>query len=132
MIRLLEFIFAFNLMFVVTAVTTDTRAVGELAGIVVGGIVMLNIMIAGARWRTERHTRWKGFPVDDRPTQKMEGFNARIRVKMDHTATENIEQLNARIEDGGENNSEDGSFEDGRQSERETRDGRVERTSFPP
>ncbi|XP_047169989.1 aquaporin NIP6-1-like [Vigna umbellata] len=43
----LEFIIAFNLMFVVTAVTTNTRAVGELAGIAVGGTVMLNIMIAG-------------------------------------------------------------------------------------
>lgn len=43
----LEFIIAFNLMFVVTAVATDTRAVGELAGIAVGATVMLNILIAG-------------------------------------------------------------------------------------
>ncbi|XP_014501435.1 aquaporin NIP6-1 isoform X3 [Vigna radiata var. radiata] len=43
----LEFVIAFNLMFVVTAVTTDTRAVGELAGIAVGATVMFNIMIAG-------------------------------------------------------------------------------------
>ncbi|KAL2936650.1 Aquaporin NIP6-1 [Bienertia sinuspersici] len=43
----LEFIIAFNLMFVVTAVATDTRAVGELAGIAVGATVMLNVLIAG-------------------------------------------------------------------------------------
>ncbi|XP_038718612.1 aquaporin NIP6-1 [Tripterygium wilfordii] len=43
----LEFIISFNLMFVVTAVATDTRAVGELAGIVVGATVMVNILIAG-------------------------------------------------------------------------------------
>ncbi|XP_050898488.1 aquaporin NIP6-1 isoform X2 [Lathyrus oleraceus] len=38
----LEFIISFNLMFVVTAVATDTRAVGELAGIAVGATVMLS------------------------------------------------------------------------------------------
>ncbi|KAK4485811.1 hypothetical protein RD792_008458 [Penstemon davidsonii] len=43
----LEFIITFNLMFVVTAVATDTRALGELAGIAVGATVMLNILIAG-------------------------------------------------------------------------------------
>ncbi|KAE9621286.1 putative major intrinsic protein [Lupinus albus] len=43
----LEFIITFNLMFVVTAVATDTRVVGELAGIAVGATVMLNILIAG-------------------------------------------------------------------------------------
>ncbi|XP_044495020.1 aquaporin NIP6-1-like [Mangifera indica] len=43
----LEFIIGFNLMFVVTAVATDTRAVGELAGIAVGATVALNILIAG-------------------------------------------------------------------------------------
>ncbi|XP_058114114.1 aquaporin NIP6-1-like [Magnolia sinica] len=43
----LEFIVTFNLMFVVTAVATDTRALGELAGIAVGGTVMLNNLIAG-------------------------------------------------------------------------------------
>ncbi|XP_077245475.1 putative aquaporin NIP5-1 isoform X2 [Tasmannia lanceolata] len=44
---MLEFIITFNLMFVVTAVATDTRAVGELAGIAVGATVMLNILVAG-------------------------------------------------------------------------------------
>lgn len=44
----LEFIITFNLLFVVTAVATDTRAVGELAGIAVGATVMLNILIAGS------------------------------------------------------------------------------------
>lgn len=43
----LEFIITFQLMFVVTAVATDTRAVGELAGIAVGATVMANILIAG-------------------------------------------------------------------------------------
>ncbi|KAL0349481.1 UNVERIFIED_CONTAM: putative aquaporin NIP5-1 [Sesamum radiatum] len=43
----LEFLITFNLLFVVTAVATDTRAVGELAGIAVGATVMLNIMVAG-------------------------------------------------------------------------------------
>ncbi|XP_077248224.1 putative aquaporin NIP5-1 [Tasmannia lanceolata] len=44
---MLEFLISFNLMFVVTAVATDTRAVGELAGIAVGATVMLNILVAG-------------------------------------------------------------------------------------
>ncbi|PKA54013.1 Aquaporin NIP3-1 [Apostasia shenzhenica] len=44
----LEFVITFNLLFVVTAVATDTRAVGELAGIAVGATVMLNILIAGS------------------------------------------------------------------------------------
>lgn len=43
----LEFLISFNLLFVVTAVATDTRAVGELAGIAVGATVMLNILVAG-------------------------------------------------------------------------------------
>ncbi|KAG6501793.1 probable aquaporin NIP5-1 [Zingiber officinale] len=43
----IEFVITFNLLFVVTAVATDTRAVGELAGIAVGATVILNILIAG-------------------------------------------------------------------------------------
>ncbi|XP_009373677.2 probable aquaporin NIP5-1 isoform X2 [Pyrus x bretschneideri] len=43
----LEFIITFNLLFVVTAVATDTRALGELAGLAVGACVMLNILMAG-------------------------------------------------------------------------------------
>lgn len=43
----LEFIITFILLFVVTAVATDTRAVGELAGIAVGATVLLNILVAG-------------------------------------------------------------------------------------
>ncbi|XP_028763947.1 probable aquaporin NIP5-1 [Neltuma alba] len=43
----LEFLITFNLLFVVTAVATDTRAVGELAGIAVGATVLLNILISG-------------------------------------------------------------------------------------
>ncbi|XP_024028256.1 aquaporin NIP6-1 [Morus notabilis] len=45
----LEFIVTFVLMFVTTAVATDTRAVGELAGIAVGATVMLNNFVAGER-----------------------------------------------------------------------------------
>lgn len=45
----LEFIVTFVLMFVTTAVATDTRAVGELAGIAVGATVMLNNFVAGPR-----------------------------------------------------------------------------------
>ncbi|XP_008811734.1 aquaporin NIP6-1-like isoform X1 [Phoenix dactylifera] len=43
----MEFIIGFNLMFVTTAVATDTRAVGELAGIAVGATVIMNSLIAG-------------------------------------------------------------------------------------
>ncbi|KAK2997428.1 hypothetical protein RJ639_025627, partial [Escallonia herrerae] len=44
----LEFLVTFNLMFVITAVATDTRAVGELAGIAIGATVLLDILIAGS------------------------------------------------------------------------------------
>ncbi|EXC35012.1 putative aquaporin NIP5-1 [Morus notabilis] len=43
----LEFIVTFILMLVNMAVVTDTRAVGELAGIAVGGTVLLNNLVAG-------------------------------------------------------------------------------------
>ncbi|KAG6636351.1 hypothetical protein CIPAW_11G105200 [Carya illinoinensis] len=43
----IELIITFILLFVVTAVATDTRAVGELAGIAVGATVMLNSLVAG-------------------------------------------------------------------------------------
>ncbi|KAG9157182.1 hypothetical protein Leryth_004860 [Lithospermum erythrorhizon] len=43
----LEFLITFNLLFVVTAVATDTRAVGEMAGLAVGATVMVNILVAG-------------------------------------------------------------------------------------
>nr|AOS51479.1 aquaporin NIP6-1-like protein [Calamus jenkinsianus] len=43
----MEFIIGFNLMFVTTAVATDVRAVGELAGIAVGATVTMNGLIAG-------------------------------------------------------------------------------------
>ncbi|XP_043693986.1 probable aquaporin NIP5-1 [Telopea speciosissima] len=43
----LEFIITFILMFVIFAVATDPRAVGQLAGIAIGGAVMLNILVAG-------------------------------------------------------------------------------------
>ncbi|KAI4326254.1 hypothetical protein MLD38_031585 [Melastoma candidum] len=43
----LELIISFNLMFVTTAMATDTQAVGGLSGIAVGATVTLNILIAG-------------------------------------------------------------------------------------
>ncbi|KAH7533569.1 hypothetical protein FEM48_Zijuj04G0145200 [Ziziphus jujuba var. spinosa] len=43
----LEFVITFILMFTITAVATDTRAVGELAGIAIGATVLLNILVAG-------------------------------------------------------------------------------------
>ncbi|EHA8587821.1 Aquaporin NIP6-1 [Cocos nucifera] len=43
----MEFVIGFNLMFVTTAVATDSRAVGELAGIAVGAAVAMNSLIAG-------------------------------------------------------------------------------------
>lgn len=43
-----EFLITFSLMFVVTAVATDNRAVGELAGLAVGATVVLNNLVAGS------------------------------------------------------------------------------------
>ncbi|KAK7300703.1 hypothetical protein RJT34_11551 [Clitoria ternatea] len=42
-----EIIITFLLMFVISAVTTDERAVDNLAGIAVGMTIMLNVLIAG-------------------------------------------------------------------------------------
>ncbi|CAI0547790.1 unnamed protein product [Linum tenue] len=43
----LEIIISFLLMFVISGVATDNRAVGELAGIAVGMTIMLNVFVAG-------------------------------------------------------------------------------------
>ncbi|KAL6838679.1 hypothetical protein ACP4OV_031393 [Aristida adscensionis] len=43
----LEFVISFYLMFVVSGVATDNRAIGELAGLAVGATVMLNVLFAG-------------------------------------------------------------------------------------
>ncbi|KAK3004601.1 hypothetical protein RJ639_018458 [Escallonia herrerae] len=43
----LEFIITFYLMFVISGVATDNRAIGELAGLAVGSTVLLNVMFAG-------------------------------------------------------------------------------------
>jgi len=43
----IEFIISFNLMFVVSGVATDNRAIGELAGLAVGATVLLNVLFAG-------------------------------------------------------------------------------------
>ncbi|KAL6567340.1 Aquaporin NIP1-1 [Orobanche gracilis] len=42
-----EFIITFYLMFVISRVATDNRAIGELAGVAVGATVLLNVMFAG-------------------------------------------------------------------------------------
>ncbi|EYU31219.1 hypothetical protein ABFS82_08G244700 [Erythranthe guttata] len=44
----LEFLTTYFLLFVIIALATDTRAVGELAGIGIGAIVMLDILVAGS------------------------------------------------------------------------------------
>ncbi|XP_010439792.1 PREDICTED: aquaporin NIP1-2 [Camelina sativa] len=43
----IEFIITFYLMFVISGVATDNRAIGELAGLAVGSTVLLNVIIAG-------------------------------------------------------------------------------------
>lgn len=43
----LEFIITFYLMFVISGVATDNRAIGELAGLAVGATVLLNVLVAG-------------------------------------------------------------------------------------
>ncbi|KAJ6718881.1 AQUAPORIN NIP2-1 [Salix purpurea] len=42
-----EIIISFLLMFVISGVATDNRAIGELAGIAVGMTIMLNVFVAG-------------------------------------------------------------------------------------
>ncbi|KAL6529958.1 hypothetical protein OROMI_028603 [Orobanche minor] len=43
----IEIIISFLLMFVISGVATDSRAVGELAGLTVGMTIMLNVLVAG-------------------------------------------------------------------------------------
>ncbi|KAK9683121.1 hypothetical protein RND81_10G118200 [Saponaria officinalis] len=43
----IEVIISFLLMFVISGVATDTRAIGELAGIAVGMTITLNVFVAG-------------------------------------------------------------------------------------
>ncbi|KAL0011453.1 hypothetical protein SO802_006561 [Lithocarpus litseifolius] len=43
----IEFIITFYLMFVISGVSTDNRAIGELAGLAVGATVLLNVMFSG-------------------------------------------------------------------------------------
>ncbi|KAM7262426.1 hypothetical protein ACFE04_000109 [Oxalis oulophora] len=43
----IEFIITFYLMFIISGVATDNRAIGELAGLAVGSTVLLNVMFAG-------------------------------------------------------------------------------------
>ncbi|KAL5707555.1 hypothetical protein ACHQM5_018445 [Ranunculus cassubicifolius] len=44
---ILEIVITFLLMFVISGVATDSRAIGELAGIAVGMTVLLNVLVAG-------------------------------------------------------------------------------------
>lgn len=44
---LIEIIITFLLMFVISGVSTDTSAIGELAGIAVGSTILLNVFVAG-------------------------------------------------------------------------------------
>ncbi|KAG4382357.1 hypothetical protein GLYMA_14G069501v4 [Glycine max] len=44
-----EVIITFLLMFVISAVSTDDKAVGDFAGVAVGMTIMLNVFIAGSR-----------------------------------------------------------------------------------
>ncbi|WOK93361.1 putative aquaporin NIP-type [Canna indica] len=44
---ILEIIISYLLMFVISGVATDSRAIGALAGIAVGSTILLNILIAG-------------------------------------------------------------------------------------
>ncbi|KAJ8769264.1 hypothetical protein K2173_002192 [Erythroxylum novogranatense] len=44
---IMELIISFLLMFVISGVATDNRAIGELAGIAVGMTIMLNVFVAG-------------------------------------------------------------------------------------
>ncbi|KAH9613005.1 hypothetical protein KSS87_020724 [Heliosperma pusillum] len=43
----IEIVISFLLMFVISGVATDTRAIGELAGIAVGMTIILNVFVAG-------------------------------------------------------------------------------------
>ncbi|XP_039167216.1 nodulin-26-like [Eucalyptus grandis] len=43
----IEFITTFYLMFVICGVATDSRAIGELAGLAVGATILLNVMFTG-------------------------------------------------------------------------------------
>jgi len=42
----MEFIVTFYLMFIISGVATDNRAIGELAGLAIGSTVLLNVLIA--------------------------------------------------------------------------------------
>ncbi|GAA0164644.1 hypothetical protein LIER_20234 [Lithospermum erythrorhizon] len=43
----IEIVISFLLMFVISGVSTDNRAIGELAGLAVGMTIMLNVFVAG-------------------------------------------------------------------------------------
>ncbi|KAI5447711.1 aquaporin NIP1-2 [Lathyrus oleraceus] len=43
----IELIITFYLMFIISGVATDDRAIGELAGLAVGSVIILNVLFAG-------------------------------------------------------------------------------------
>ncbi|KAK1557381.1 hypothetical protein Q3G72_023705 [Acer saccharum] len=43
----IEFVITFYLMFVISSVATDNRAIGELAGLVIGATVLVNVFVGG-------------------------------------------------------------------------------------
>nr|XP_027191511.1 probable aquaporin NIP-type isoform X2 [Cicer arietinum] len=55
-----EIITSFLLMFVISAVSTDNRAIGELAGIAVGMTIMIDVFIAGCIYEPSEEL-WTGF-----------------------------------------------------------------------
>nr|AWT24415.1 aquaporin [Prunus avium]AWT24423.1 aquaporin [Prunus cerasifera] len=60
----LEFIVTFILMFTITAVATDTRAVGEMAGVAIGATVLLDILVAGpTTWGSMNPIRTLGLAI---------------------------------------------------------------------
>ncbi|TXG47702.1 hypothetical protein EZV62_026996 [Acer yangbiense] len=43
----IEFVITFYLMFVISGVATDNRAIGELAGLVIGATILVNVFVGG-------------------------------------------------------------------------------------
>ncbi|KAK3206746.1 hypothetical protein Dsin_020792 [Dipteronia sinensis] len=43
----IEFVITFYLMFVISGVATDNRAIGELAGLIIGATILVNVFVGG-------------------------------------------------------------------------------------
>ncbi|XP_021297679.1 aquaporin NIP2-1-like isoform X3 [Herrania umbratica] len=61
----MEIVVTFSMMFVTSAVATDTKAVGELAGIAVGSAVCITSILAG---HLQTNIRWINEPSKDHRT----------------------------------------------------------------